>query len=97
MDQIDFARIPLYARRTAAARFDATPHLLEMLADDPDADVRLAVAAHPTTPLASLQKLANDAVARVARRAGVQALVRRVATSTLANERSLVKLAPPTE
>ncbi|HJR93183.1 MAG TPA: hypothetical protein VJ938_12135 [Acidimicrobiia bacterium] len=78
MDQIDFARIPLHARRNAALRYDATPHLLEILADDPDADVRLAVAANPATPLESLQRLAGDAVTRVAARAGITAVVARL-------------------
>ena len=85
VDQIDFARIPIYARRTAALRHDATPHLLEMLADDPDADVRLAVAGHPATPLESLQRLAGDAVARVAARAGIQAVVTRVTGESAAS------------
>lgn len=84
MEQIDFARIPLYARRTAAARHDATPHLLEMLADDPDANVRLAVAGRPATPLESLQRLAGDAVARVSARAGISALVQRMTGESVA-------------
>lgn len=79
MDQIDFARVPLYARRSAVARNDATPHLLDMLAHDPSADVRLAVAGHPSTPLESLQRLAGDAVARVAARARMRAAAHHVA------------------
>lgn len=85
VEQIDFARIPLYARRTAAARPDATPHLLEMLADDPDADVRLAVAGHPATPVESLQRLASDTVARVSARAGISALAFRVTEGSAAS------------
>jgi hypothetical protein len=52
MDQIDFARIPLHARRSFASRPETTPHILELLAADPDPDIRLAVAGHPATPLA---------------------------------------------
>lgn len=84
MDPIDFARIPLYARRGAVARHDADPHLLEILADDPDENVRMAVAGHPATPLESLQRLAEDAVARVAARAVIRAAARRVAAEDLA-------------
>jgi len=84
VEQIDFARIPLYTRRAAAARPDATPHLLEMLAHDPDADVRLAVAGHPATPLESLQRLAGDGVARVSARAGVKAMVQRMTRESAA-------------
>lgn len=79
MDQIDFNRIPLHARRSAVSRFDASPHVLELLAEDPDPDVRLAVASHPATPLTSLQRLAGDAVARVSTRAGIRALAQRMA------------------
>lgn len=74
MDQIDFARIPLHTRRSAVARHDASPHVLEILAGDPDDDVRMAVASHPATPLASLERLANDAVNRVASRARIRAM-----------------------
>ena len=87
MDQIDFDRIPLYARRTAAHRHDASPHVLELLATDPDPDVRMAVASHSSTPVDSLQRLAGDTVVRVAARAAVQlAAIRTIFT----NERSLV-------
>lgn len=79
MDQIDFARIPLYARRSAVARHDVSPHMLEVLAEDPDPNVRMAVAGHPGTPLASLQRLAGDTVARVATRARIRALAQRMA------------------
>lgn len=79
MDQIDFARIPLHARRSFVSRPETTPHLLELLASDPDPDVRLAVAGHPSTPLRSLQRLAGDAVARVASRAGVRAVAVKLA------------------
>lgn len=79
MDQIDFARIPLYARRSAANRPDVSPYVLELLAADPDPDVRLAVAGHPATPVESLQRLAGDAVARVAARAGMHAVAQRLA------------------
>ncbi len=65
MEQIAFARIPLHARRSAVSRHDASPHLLDILAHDPDPDVRLAVARHPSTPVTSLQRLASDAVGRV--------------------------------
>lgn len=82
MDQVDFARIPLYARRSAVARHDASPHVLEILAGDPDADVRMAVASHPGTSLAALAKLAEDAVTRVASRARIRALARGMAEST---------------
>lgn len=78
-EQLDFNRIPLHARRSAVARLDVSAHLLELLADDPDADVRLAVAGHPSTPLGSLQRLASDTVTRVAARAGIRALVQRIA------------------
>lgn len=87
MDQIDFTRIPLHARRTAAHRHDVSPHVLELLATDPDPDVRMAVASHSSTPVESLQRLAGDAVARVASRAAIQlAALRTIFT----NERSLV-------
>lgn len=79
MEQIDFARIPLHARRSIVSRPETTPHLLEMLADDPDPDVRLGVARHPATPVGSLQRLAGDAVARVAARARIRALAERMA------------------
>ena len=79
MEQIDFARIPLYARRGAVSRHDADPHLLEILATDPDDSVRLAVAGHPATPLESLQRLANDAVSRGASRVVIRAAACRMA------------------
>lgn len=79
MEQIDFARIPLHARRSFVSRPETTPHILELLAADPDPDIRLAVAGHPGTPLRSLQRLAGDAVARVAARAGVRAVAVKVA------------------
>lgn len=79
MDQIDLARIPLSARRTMANRHDSSPYVLDLLAHDPDPDVRLAVAGHPSTPLAALRRLSVDRVTRVASRAGVMALVQRLA------------------
>ena len=39
---------------------NATPELLEQLAGDDDRQVRAAVAAHPSTPLAALTRLAAD-------------------------------------
>jgi hypothetical protein len=74
VDHIELTRIPLHARRTAVARHDASPHVLDILAGDPDESVRMAVASHPSTPLESLCRLANDAVARVAGRARLRAL-----------------------
>lgn len=79
MEQIDIARIPLHARRTMANRHDSSPRVLELLADDPDPDVRFAVAGHPSTPLEVLSRLARDGVARVASRAGMMALAQRLA------------------
>lgn len=79
MDQVDLARIPLSARRTMANRHDSSPYVLDVLAGDPDPDVRLAVAGHPSTPLLALQRLSADSVARVASRAGVMALAQRLA------------------
>lgn len=79
MDQIDLARIPLSARRTMANRYDSSPYVLGLLADDPDPDVRLAVAGHPSTPIPALQRLSLDSVARVANRAGVMVLAQRLA------------------
>lgn len=73
MDQIDFARIPLYARRGAVSRHDVSPHVLQILSEDPDPDVRLAVAGHPSTPLESLHRLAGDVVVRVASKAQIRA------------------------
>lgn len=87
MDQIDFSRIPLHARRTAAHRHDVTPHVLDLLSADPDPDVRMAVASHSSTPLESLQRLAGDTVSRVAARASIQLAALR---TIFANERSLV-------
>lgn len=79
MEQIDFNRIPLHARRSAVARLDVPPHMLDLLAGDPDPDVRHAVAGHPSTPLESLRRLATDAVARVAARARIRAMARQEA------------------
>ena len=73
MDRIDLARIPLHARRRAATLIESSPHLLTVLASDPDADVRLAVAGHPATPLTTLRGLAGDGVPRVAALAGIRA------------------------
>jgi hypothetical protein len=78
MEQIAFARIPLHTRRSAVSRFDASPHLLQILAADPDPDVRLAVARHPATPVPSLQQLATDAVARVSSLARIRVAAERV-------------------
>lgn len=78
MEQIDFARIPLHARRSAAGRADAYPRVLEVLAADPDEGVRLAVAENPSTPFRSLQRLCGDAVARVAAQARNRVAVARV-------------------
>jgi hypothetical protein len=78
LDQIDIARIPLHARRTMANRHDSSPYVLELLAADPDPDVRMAVAGHPSTPTAALRRLAGDGVARVAARAGIMVLAQRV-------------------
>ncbi|CAN5896520.1 hypothetical protein BH23ACT5_BH23ACT5_07720 [soil metagenome] len=78
MEQIAFTRIPLHARRSAVSRVDTSPHLLEMLASDPDPDVRLGVARHPATPVLSLQRLAVDAVARVAAVARIRVAAERV-------------------
>jgi hypothetical protein len=74
VDHIELTRIPLHARRTAVARHDVSPHVLDILADDPDDSVRMAVASHPSTSLESLCRLANDVVARVAGRARLRAL-----------------------
>lgn len=79
MEQIDLNRIPLYARRDAVARHDVSPHVLDILARDPDPDVRHAVAGHPATPLDSLQRLAKDTVSRVASRARTMAMARQEA------------------
>lgn len=79
MEQIELARIPLTARRTMAGRQYSSPYVLGILADDPDPDVRLAVAGHPSTPLEVLCRLAKDGVARVAARAEVMALAQRLA------------------
>lgn len=79
MEQIDLNRIPLYARRDAVARHDVSPHVLDILARDPDPDVRHAVAGHPFTPLESLQTLTKDAVSRVANRARIMAMARQEA------------------
>ncbi len=71
MDQIDITRIPLHARRSAAHRPNVSPHVLALLAEDPDPDVRMAVAANPATPPDALRILSTDAVTRVAARASI--------------------------
>nr|MBO2498532.1 hypothetical protein [Acidimicrobiia bacterium] len=87
MDRIDLARIPPHVRRSAAHRPDVSPHVLELLAADPDPDVRLAVASNPMTPPEVLQRLAADSVNRVAARAGIGLAVSHI---LFTNERSLV-------
>lgn len=84
MEQIDFNRIPLYARRSTAARADVSPGVLDILASDPDDGVRMAVASNPATPLRSLQRLCGDAVARVAALARNRAAVVRAIGETAA-------------
>ncbi|HEX7099904.1 MAG TPA: hypothetical protein VF377_11730 [Acidimicrobiia bacterium] len=89
MDQIDFSRIPLHVRRATAHRTDTSPHVLDLLAGDPDPDVRMAVAANPATPPDALQRLAADSVSRVAARAGIGLAVCHMLTY-FTNERSFV-------
>ena len=70
--------IPLHARRSAASHPNTTPHVLELLAADPDNGVRFSVAAHPATPSSALQRLSTDAVERISVRARTAALARRL-------------------
>lgn len=79
MDQVELSRIPLSLRRTMAHRHDASAHVLELLAADPDPDVRVAVARHPSTPVSALRRLAGDTVERVASRASMMVVVHRMA------------------
>lgn len=82
MDQIDFNRIPLHARRSAVGRVDVSPHVLDLLATDPDPSIRRAVAEHPATPLEVLARLTGDTVAMVAAAARLRALAQRVVSGS---------------
>ena len=76
-------------RRALARRADVAPDILGLLAADPAAEVRLAIAANPSTPVEADRALAKDADAEV--RCALAAKIARLVAGLDAKDRDAVQ------